>query len=93
MKVLFFWADYCGACHYMIDNVIPSIENQHIQVTKIDAMFDRNTSYSILDYHLKRLPCTIIQYSDGSEYARYYHIVEPGVIVNAARAVREFDGK
>lgn len=70
-KLLFFYADYCPACHYfwkeLVEPVREEIDRQ-AQFTRINAM--KNGYMAGTVYKIKHLPTIVIQ-EDDKELKRY----------------------
>lgn len=77
MKLVFFFADYCGLCHAMRDSVVNELADRGADVEFVDVM---ERPHYADTFRVTRIPTAVVVDGSGCEYARYTDVFTIGVL-------------
>ena len=77
MRLVFFFADYCGLCHAMREHVIDPLASCGADVEIVNAV---ERPFYADSFRVSRLPTAVVLDEDGDEYARYTDMFTIGVL-------------
>lgn len=76
MRAIYFWADYCGTCHEVMEKVIDPLIIEGLPIVKVDGMRE---PWRALKYDVNTIPLLVFVNDEGDEVA-------PRLVVGAITA-------